>query len=241
MGREMSNAITKRPDSTVAVRNPMDMIEAALARNVTGEDLQKILDVAERWEANEARKAFDAAMAKFKKDPPVIRKDRTVSYSGTSYKHATHAEVTEKIGEALASVGIFHRFEMDEVDGQIKVTCVLTHEAGHHVQSSMLAAPDTSGSKNSIQAKGSTITYLQRYTLQAATGLSARDMPDDDGRSAEEELVSFDEALAIEALIEEVGADRQKFMKWLGVSAISEIPARHYSTAIKALEKKRAE
>jgi hypothetical protein len=53
---------------------------------------------------------------------------------------------------------------------------------GHSEEGAVLeGAPDTSGSKNSIQAVGSTVSYLERYTLLAATGLAAKDQ-DDDGR-----------------------------------------------------------
>ena len=48
----------------------------------------------------------------------------------------------------------------------------------------MQSLPDTSGSKNSIQAISSAVTYLQRYTLLAATGLSTSELGnlDNDGR-----------------------------------------------------------
>ena len=42
---------------------------------------------------------------------------------------------------------------------------------------------DTSGGKNNIQAMGSAVSYLERYTLLAITGLSTKEM-DDDGRGA---------------------------------------------------------
>jgi hypothetical protein len=45
----------------------------------------------------------------------------------------------------------------------------------------MEAGADVSGKKNAIQSVASSITYLSRYTLLAATGLAAVDMPDDDG------------------------------------------------------------
>lgn len=63
----------------------------------------------------------------------------------------------------------------------IRVTCVLTHSRGHSERVWLQAARDDSGNKNSIQAVGSTVTYLQRYTLLAATGMAVQDQRDDDG------------------------------------------------------------
>jgi len=40
-----------------------------------------------------------------------------------------------------------------------------------------------SGNKNPIQAIASTVSYLERYTLLAITGLTTKDM-DDDGKNA---------------------------------------------------------
>jgi hypothetical protein len=45
---------------------------------------------------------------------------------------------------------------------------------------------DDSGNKNKIQQAGSTVTYLQRYTLLAVTGLSTQDQ-DDDGQGADDD------------------------------------------------------
>jgi ERF superfamily len=63
------------------------------------------------------------------------------------------------------------------------VTCILTHQMGHSEETTLAGAPDNSGSKNSIQAIGSTVTYLERYTLLAATGLAAAN-GDNDGQGA---------------------------------------------------------
>jgi hypothetical protein len=62
--------------------------------------------------------------------------------------------------------------------------CAVTHVKGHVERCIMKALADESGGKNSIQAIGSAITYLQRYTLLAATGLTSADIDDDDGRAA---------------------------------------------------------
>ena len=50
---------------------------------------------------------------------------------------------------------------------------------GHFETTSLTAAGDQSGGKNAIQALGSTISYLERYTILALTGLSTHEMDDD--------------------------------------------------------------
>lgn len=144
--------------------------------------LAALLDVKERWEASEARKAYVTALAAFKQNPPRIVKDKAVSFGvgKTSYMHATLDNASELIGAALSAHGLSHRWNVEQMEGgTIRVTCILTHVQGHSEQVSMSAQPDTSGSKNSIQAIGSTTSYLQRYTLFAATGLAPKDADTD--------------------------------------------------------------
>ena len=64
--------------------------------------------------------------------------------------------------------------------GAITVTCRLSHVAGHHIETTLSAPPEQSGSKNSVQAVGSTVSYLQRYTALSLLGLTTADMPDAD-------------------------------------------------------------
>lgn len=49
--------------------------------------------------------------------------------------------------------------------------------------------PDTGGAKNAIQARASTKTYLERYTLKAITGLSEQN-DDNDGRGLDVDLLA---------------------------------------------------
>lgn len=147
--------------------------------------LQALLAVKKEWEADEARKAFVVALNDFKANPPEVLKNKAVSFgaagsSKTAYKHAGLDNASELIGAALAKHGISHRWNVEQAD-KIKVTCILTHALGHSESVTMEATPDTSGSKNSIQAIGSTVSYLQRYTLFAASGIAPKNV-DDDGR-----------------------------------------------------------
>lgn len=183
----MSNeVITVDEQKPVAVaQNPLAMVADAVQRGTDPATIKALMDLAERYEANEARKAFVAALTEFKNNPPEIFKTKNVSFGGgkAAYKHATLSDVSSIIGAALAKHGISHRWETEQLEGgQIRVTCTLTHALGHSERTPLQASPDASGSKNSIQAVGSTVTYLQRYTLLSATGMAVSDGTDDDGR-----------------------------------------------------------
>lgn len=180
----MAPAIAGLPDSM-----PARLLEIAVSQGADLAKLEKLMDLQERWEANNARKAYTASMAAFKANPPTIVKNKHVEFQTskgrTAYNHATHDEVTNKIAQGLAAHGLSHAWRMAQRDGLIHVVCRVTHELGHFEETELYGNADESGSKNSIQAVGSTITYLQRYTLLAATGLSTAEMreADTDGES----------------------------------------------------------
>ena len=185
---EQTAVVTREPiqgETMGTAITPMQMLNMAVSQGADLDKLTKLMDLQERWEKNEARKAYVSAITAFKANPPKILKTKDVGFGKTSYKHATLDNASELIGAALAEHGISHRWDVEQLEGGvIRVTCILTHVQGHCEHVPMQASPDTSGSKNSIQAIGSTTSYLQRYTLFAATGLAAKDS-DDDGKGGD--------------------------------------------------------
>lgn len=168
------------------------LLQAAINRGVSTEELDRMIALMERMEANDARKAFVAAMVDFKKKAPTIttnqtgevRKDNKVVYT---YGYADLAEVNEKIIAALADVDISHDWTQHQEGGQLYVTCTLTHVLGHSKSTVLGASPDNSGGKTGPQALGSSNTYLERYTLLAVCGLAVRDGSDNDAQPSEAE------------------------------------------------------
>lgn len=188
-------AVADRPQHAVAhaqPRNtgtvaPADLLRYALDSGADLDRLEKLMELQDRHEANKARMAFVDAMAEFKKNAPQIYKDKNVSFTGTSYNHATLGGICEVVIASLASHGISHDWNTEQPpSGMIKVTCTLTHSLGHSKATSMEAPPDNSGKKNGIQQIASTVTYLQRYTLLGACGLATKDMDDDAQGGAQE-------------------------------------------------------
>jgi hypothetical protein len=243
----MSAVVESKPEpqsTALAPTNPMQMLAIAVQQGMPIETLRELMQLKKEWEADEARKAFVAAMAKFKANPPEIMKDKHVSFTTqkgtTAYDHATLGRVCSAIIKGLAQHGISHRWEVAQHDNRIKVTCVLTHAQGHSESVSLNSGADDSGGKNSIQAIGSAVTYLQRYSLLAATGLAALDQDDDGKTTAKVEYISEGQIADLMALADEVKADRQKFLAYMKVSKLAEITTKDFQKAVRALESKRA-
>lgn len=169
---------------------PMDLIAAASARGASAEELGKLLDLFDRQQAREAERAFLTAFTAFKKNPPDIIKrlgaNFTTDKGTTSYSYADLAIVCDAVIESLAAHGLTHAWSYKQNGTQVSVTCTLTHELGHHREATLSANDDRTGSKNAIQATGSAVHYLERYTLLGVSGLATRDGTDDDGAGASE-------------------------------------------------------
>lgn len=140
--------------------------------------------------AMEAEAAFASAMAEFRSMSVVITKNSNVDYTfngkRTAYNHASLDNAVAVIGDALSKVGLSFYWDTNQIEGGvISVTCVLKHRLGHFTKTTLSSLPDPSGGKNGIQAIGSTVAYLERYTLLAATGTATKEM-DDDGAGSED-------------------------------------------------------
>lgn len=193
MNDHTNDIITSEPRALQAAPQnavtPGDLLRHALDSGADLDRLEKLMDLQMRYEANIARKAFAEDMARFKSKGLTIKKDKHVSFKTdkgrTEYDHATIGNVVQVIVPALAEFGFSHRWDMEQTDGRVIVTCVITHRLGHSQKTTLMASPDASGGKNAIQSVISAKTYLERHTLLAATGLATKDQEDDDGDRAE--------------------------------------------------------
>lgn len=162
---------------------------AARDPSVDLDKFERLMAMQERIQHAEAERQFNAALAAAKGEFPTIRKNRTVDFTSqkgrTNYRYEDLSEIARAIDPVLARHGLSYRFKTVQDSGKITVTCVLTHRAGHSEGTTLSAGEDHSGNKNSIQAIGSSVRYLQRYTLTSALGLSvSNEDEDDDGKAA---------------------------------------------------------
>jgi hypothetical protein len=215
-----------------ATLTPMDMIERAVTSGAGIETIEKLMGLQERWEANHARKAFDAAVADAKSEiKPVTRNAK----GHNEKRYADFAAIALAVDPILSRHGLSYRFRSQQNE-RINVTCVLSHKLGHSEETTLSGPPDNTGNKNAIQAIGSTLTYLQRYSLMQALGLAASN--DDDGR-ATGGPISDEQIDTLASLIQETKSDISKFLKWARAESLSDIPASKFGEARAMLETKR--
>lgn len=186
MNTRLLRKVAKHIIEPEAISGPLVLIEKAVTLGMGADAIAKLWEIQKEIEDRNSRQEFMRAMNLFKQNPPELNKNKHVNYTTKSghtvdYWHATLDHVCELVIPALAAVGISHRWETSQADkGVITVSCLLTHHLGHTERTTLMGLPDDSGGKNAIQAVGSTVYYLQRYTLLAAVGLATEG--DDDAR-----------------------------------------------------------
>jgi len=224
-----------------AALTPMDMIERAVMSGASVEALEKLMALQERWEANQGRKAFDHAIAQAKAEIPPILKSRVVDYTSqkgrTNYRYEDLAEIARTIDPILSANGLSYRFRTSQEGQTVNVTCILSHRDGYSEETTLSGQADNSGNKNPIQAVGSATTYLQRYTLKLALGLSAT--TDDDAKgAAAAQTINADQFIVLQNLMEEAAADEARFLKFIGAESMEAMTTQQFDTAVSALRKK---
>jgi hypothetical protein len=217
---------------------PMDMLNTALTRGADMAVLERLMGLQERWEANQARKAFDAAISAAKaKIKPISR-----TAKGHNDKlYADFAAIAREVDPILSEYGLSYRFRTEQTD-RIHVTCILSHKDGHSETTTLAGPADTSGSKNAIQAIGSTLSYLQRYSIIQMLGLATA--KDDDGQATGKKpadddgpALSEDQVKKIRDALAFKGVNEDKFVQYvLKVSALENVLARFFDDVMAKIQ-----
>lgn len=164
---------------------PTDMLTIAVERGASIEQMERLFALKVQYEKYEAEKAWNEAMAQFHAEPITIFKRKRVAFTSSkgdvSYSHAELSDVTDAVSPAMAKHGLSYRWDVKQEAQKVVVTCIVSHRLGHRFEVAMEGPLDDSGLKNRIQQAGSTVTYLQRYTLLAAIGKSTKGQDNDGG------------------------------------------------------------
>ena len=226
--------------STVAT--PAMLLQIAVQQGADLDKLERLMALQERYEANEARKAYAEAFSAFKAEAVKIVKNKKVSAGPLSGK--TYAElhaVVNAVTPALSAHGLSAAWRITKDEREwLEVTCTLAHIMGHSESVSMGGPPDSGGAKNGIQARASTVSYLERYTLKAILGLSEQD-DDNDGGAGGEWAQRIEEATdekALNSLVRDATAafNKARDAKGLGAFMLAAISHREFLKGVAAQE-----
>lgn len=234
----MSNIarVEQKQELAVATENTamVSMFERmASDPNVDVDKLERLMQMRERAIERSAKTDFDAAMAEMQPELPVIGER---GKAAGRYTYALWEDINSQIKPVLQKHGFALTFRTDFKNG-ISITGVLSHRVGHREETSITLPADGSGNKNDVQAVASSVSYGKRYTAGALLNLTSHG-EDDDAYRAAVETISDDQEIQINDMLEATGSDKAKFLKWLKVEKVSDIPAKSFDSVMVTLKAK---
>ncbi|HMC55008.1 MAG TPA: ERF family protein [Gemmatimonadaceae bacterium] len=251
----MTAPTTKAPGSAVAHapaqnRVPMvtteggtsvtDLLHLAVENGTPVEALEKLVDLHERIAEREARMEFVRALASFKAKCPPIVHSRTANFATrggqkVSYSYTELDELARIIDPVLTEHGFSYGWDERLDKGMVTTTCTLYHVSGHSRQSSFTLPADNDSAASPQQKIGMADTYASRRSLIAVLGLTTADK---DPRPAEIDPtpINEDQVIALQDLLVEAGRTLPKFLSFLGVESLEQLPRVRFNEARSALD-----
>ena len=218
----------------------ISMIErAARDPQVDIDKMERLVAMQERAMARTSEQSFNDAMTKAQGAMHRIAADSTNPQ--TRSKYASYAALDRAMRPIYTANGFALSFGTEEggAADYVRVTCHVSN-SGFTRKYQVDMPADGKGAKGGdvmtkTHAVGSAMSYGQRYLLKLIFNIAVGE--DEDGNDTQR--VTQDQAGEIQALMDDVGADRDKFLNYMRADSIAHIPASKFKVAIAALEKKR--
>lgn len=248
------NAVARRPkpeaQTAVVVSTEAGTLMAVISRaasdpTVDVDKLERLMGLYERLTDRTAKAAYAAALATMQPLLPVIGERGQIvvpakdGKAGHSTAYAKWEDINDGIRPVLAAHGFALSFRVGQAqDGKITVTGILSHRDGHSEETMITLMHDSSGSKNAVQAVGSSTSYGKRYTAMALLNITTRGEDDDGKKAGEPATISGEQLETLLKLADDVSADKGKFCRFFKVDSFPAIPAARYQEAYDALRAK---
>ena len=233
------------PAAVAETGSMISMIErVALNPDVDVETLERMLAMQEKVLNRQAEQGGLFGKEEIDSIIPAIKKDRENKQTNSTY--ANLDSLNKVIKPLYTKEGFSLSFGTDGevLPNTVRITCIVSHIGGHSRNYTYDAPIDDKGIKGSVNktpthARGSAVTYGQRYLTKMIFNLTLTD-EDDDGNSADTsptELLSDNQVRELEGIIDENGIDKAAFLKWAKVVTLGEIEAAGFESAKAALLK----
>lgn len=210
-----------------------------------GADLDKLarlIELRNQVKAEAAKTAFDAAMTLAQSEMRPVAAD--ANNPQTKSKYASYPALDRAMRPIYTRSGFSLSFNTGDgaPDQYVRVCCRVAHSEGHGRDYHIDMPADGKGAKGGdvmtkTHATGSAVTYGMRYLLKMIFNVAVGE--DDDGNGAGGGTITEDQVAALQSLIVEVGADIPRFLKYMKVATLADLPAKQFQSAVAALNQKR--
>lgn len=210
----------------------LSLLDKALSQDSFNPDtLGKMLDMQERIMNKNAEVSFNQSMAEMQPKLPVIKKTKKAHNSN----YAPYEEIEKQVRPIYTSFGFSIDYNSKSENGLFTFFGTLSHKDGHSKTAEIELTADKSGSKNDIQAMGSSISYAKRYLLGMLLNVVTAD-DDNDGNNFE--YINDNQVAELDKLIEETRSSEVNFLSVMKADYMGEIKKSDYKKAVNLLNSK---
>lgn len=237
-----------QPQAAAETNAIISMIErAARDPQVDIDKMERLMLMQERAMERSSRAAYAEALALLQPELPSIARNGRIEIKDKEGKrviqstaYARWEDINDAIKPALAKHGFSLSFKVGMAnDGKITVTGILMHREGHQEETTITLPHDSTGSKNAVQAVGSSTSYGKRYTAGMLLNLTSHG-DDDDGKGAVQTATISEEQIGeLIELMGSVGADKPGFLRFFKIENLGDLPAAEFQRAVDMLNAKR--
>jgi len=212
------------------------------------ETVERLYAIDKDMRAEAARQEFAAAFNRVQGRMTPVKKAAKNTQTGSMYARAE--DVDRMLDPLLQSEGFSTSFSTTDcpIADHIRAVLTVRHVGGHEERHYLDAAIDDKGMKGSatktrLHGMGSTMSYVRRYLKCQVFDVQLGGL-DDDGNAGGgigpgTERITDEQAIDLDTLIENVGANRDGFLKFFAIREIGDLPASRLREARAMLEQRR--
>lgn len=176
----MSNKeVAVRPEHSVD-----SFIGTAIEKGASIETLERLLTMRDKLKAEKAKEAFDADMAIFQGQCPVIKKSKKVMNKpekggGVRYAYAPLDVIVTQTKKFISQNGFSYTITAGIVENKVTANVKVTHKMGHSQSSDFTVPTDSESFMNAPQKVAAALTFAKRYAFCNAFGILTGDEDND--------------------------------------------------------------
>lgn len=155
--------------------------------------------------------------------------------TGKTGAYATLDDIRDAVKETLTANGISYTQHPYSINGEVGVETMLIHSSGQWMRS-RFGVP---AAQHNPQAYGSLLTYVRKFALAAAAGVSTQEDTDADEVSNEppSPTISVKQVAKIQNLLAAKKIDEKRILNWKNLNNLTELSLSDFDAACKIIEK----
>jgi hypothetical protein len=155
--------------------------------------------------------------------------------TGKTGAYATLDDIRDAVKDTLTANGISYTQHPYAINGEVGVETMLIHSSGQWMRS-RFGVP---AAQHNPQAYGSLLTYVRKFALAAAAGVSTQEDTDADEVSHEppSPTISAEQVGRIQNLLAAKKIDEKRILKWKNIQNLTQLRVTDFDAACEIIEK----